>query len=175
MVSLSLSLSDLTPVSPHDQRTPPHRTLFTVYLCQLILVLPVAAHNLASFLATFDSMTGSVPLIVFLSLLLCSPSLAIPFTPAGQRDRPTFFSPAPHEQPAASPVSLSSSSPSALPSIRPPPSQRKFNSTAINSLIDSVSSRMVDADLATLFSNCLPCTLDTTVMSFSPRTCLVAA
>ena len=64
----------------------------------------------------------------------------------------------------------SASSPSAvsLPSIRPPPSERKFNSTAINSLIASVSSRMVDPDLATLFSNCLPSTLDTTVESFTP-------
>ena len=65
-------------------------------------------------------------------------------------------------------VALPSSPVASLPSIRPPPSERKFNSSAINALVASVSSRMLDADLATLFSNCLPCTLDTTVQSFTP-------
>ena len=55
-----------------------------------------------------------------------------------------------------------------MPSIRPPPSERRFSSSVIDSLITSVSARMVDADLAVLFSNCLPCTLDTTVASFTP-------
>ena len=57
-----------------------------------------------------------------------------------------------------------------LPSIRPPPSQRRFSSPAIDSLITSVSGRMADPDLAVLFSNCLPCTLDTTVLSYTPGT-----
>ena len=56
-----------------------------------------------------------------------------------------------------------------LPHIRPPPSQRKFNSTAVNSLIATYTSQMIDPDLATLFENCLPCTLDTTVGYFTPR------
>ena len=69
----------------------------------------------------------------------------------------------------ALPATVPASAPaSSLPSRRPPPSQRAFNSTAINALIDSVATRMVDRDLATLFSNCLPCTLDTTVASFTP-------
>ena len=60
--------------------------------------------------------------------------------------------------------------PAALPRIRPALSARRFNSTAVNAAIDDIASRMADADLATLFSNCLPCTLDTTVESFTPRT-----
>jgi uncharacterized protein len=54
-----------------------------------------------------------------------------------------------------------------LPHVRPPPAQRKFNSTVINNAISSISSKMKDADLATLFSNTLPNTLDTTVQHFS--------
>jgi len=55
-----------------------------------------------------------------------------------------------------------------LPHVRPPPSQRKFNSTAVDALITDFSSRMLDSDLATLFSNCYPNTLDTTVQYFAP-------
>lgn len=53
-----------------------------------------------------------------------------------------------------------------LPHARPPPSQRRFNSSVVNAAIASLSSRMRDPDLATLFSNCLPNTLDTTVSHF---------
>ena len=59
--------------------------------------------------------------------------------------------------------------PHALPHIRPPPSKRMFNSTSINHLIATYTARMIDTDLATLFENCLPCTLDTTVHYFQPR------
>lgn len=54
-----------------------------------------------------------------------------------------------------------------LPHVRPPPSQRKFNSTAIEMLIKNITNKMADEDLATLFSNCLPNTLDTTVEYFN--------
>eukprot|EP00743_Colponemidia_sp_Colp-15_P006517 GILK01007019.1.p1 GENE.GILK01007019.1~~GILK01007019.1.p1 ORF type:complete len:482 (-),score=59.72 GILK01007019.1:101-1546(-) len=46
---------------------------------------------------------------------------------------------------------------------RPDPSQRRFHSPAIESLISSVASRMLDPVLANIFANCLPNTLDTTI------------
>jgi hypothetical protein len=57
-----------------------------------------------------------------------------------------------------------------LPNVRPAPIDRKFNSTAVNNLISNYTNRMIDTDLATLFSNCFPNTLDTTVASFIPAT-----
>ena len=50
-----------------------------------------------------------------------------------------------------------------IPSVRPPPGLRAFNSSIINSVIDATTARMADPDLATLFRNCFPNTLDTTV------------
>jgi hypothetical protein len=46
---------------------------------------------------------------------------------------------------------------------RPPPSERKFVSSAIDATILEIKSRMKDPILATMFENCLPNTLDTTV------------
>ena len=46
---------------------------------------------------------------------------------------------------------------------RPAPSARRFRSKAVDTAIESISSRMRDPELAWLFSNCLPNTLDTTV------------
>ena len=46
---------------------------------------------------------------------------------------------------------------------RPAPSARRFRSKAVDAAIESISARMVDRELAWLFSNCLPNTLDTTV------------
>ncbi len=46
---------------------------------------------------------------------------------------------------------------------RPPPSQRKFVSPAVDDVISDIKSRMKDPALATMFENCLPNTLDTTV------------
>jgi len=51
----------------------------------------------------------------------------------------------------------------ALPHRRPPPDQRLFTSSFIDKLIDDYANRMVDPDLAALFSNCYPNTLDTTL------------
>src|SRR4051812_3428333 len=51
---------------------------------------------------------------------------------------------------------------------RIPPNQRKFNSTTVNAIIDSLTPRFKDQTLASLFNNCLPNTLDTTVQYFTP-------
>jgi meiotically up-regulated gene 157 (Mug157) protein len=50
---------------------------------------------------------------------------------------------------------------------RPPPNQRKFVSKAIDDLIAKTKSQMKDQDLATLFENCFPNTLDTTVNNYT--------
>jgi meiotically up-regulated gene 157 (Mug157) protein len=52
---------------------------------------------------------------------------------------------------------------SSFASKRPAPSARRFRSKAVDSAIESISSRMRDPELAWLFLNCLPNTLDTTV------------
>jgi meiotically up-regulated gene 157 (Mug157) protein len=41
---------------------------------------------------------------------------------------------------------------------------------AVEKVISNFTARMVDPDLATLFSNCFPNTLDTTVSSYTPST-----
>lgn len=46
---------------------------------------------------------------------------------------------------------------------RPAPSARRFRSKAVDGAIESISARIRDPELAWLFSNCLPNTLDTTV------------
>jgi hypothetical protein len=46
---------------------------------------------------------------------------------------------------------------------RPLIKNRKFNSTAINSIIAEYKPRFLDTNISTLFENCLPNTLDTTV------------
>jgi hypothetical protein len=50
-----------------------------------------------------------------------------------------------------------------LPDVRPIPSNRTFISSSIDNLIEELVPLMLDRDVATLFSNCLPNTLDTTV------------
>ena len=52
---------------------------------------------------------------------------------------------------------------SSFVSKRPAPSARRFRSKAVDAAIESISARMRDPELAWLFSNCLPNTLDTTV------------
>jgi hypothetical protein len=46
---------------------------------------------------------------------------------------------------------------------RPAPSARKFRSSAVDAAIDATAAKLRDPELAWLFSNCLPNTLDTTV------------
>jgi meiotically up-regulated gene 157 (Mug157) protein len=46
---------------------------------------------------------------------------------------------------------------------RPPLSQRKFTSKAVEQTIDSVTAKIADPELAWLFGNCFPNTLDTTI------------
>eukprot|EP01012_Entosiphon_sulcatum_P061835 TRINITY_DN8772_c0_g1_i1.p1 TRINITY_DN8772_c0_g1~~TRINITY_DN8772_c0_g1_i1.p1 ORF type:complete len:465 (-),score=77.31 TRINITY_DN8772_c0_g1_i1:1268-2641(-) len=50
---------------------------------------------------------------------------------------------------------------------RPPPAQRKFNSTAVNALIDSFMPRFKDPIMARIFENCYPNSLDTTIDTYS--------
>ena len=51
----------------------------------------------------------------------------------------------------------------ARPSHRPPPARRRFSSAAVEAKIARVQARIGDPELAWLFGNCYPNTLDTTV------------
>ena len=53
---------------------------------------------------------------------------------------------------------------------RPLPQDRKFVSPVIDKLIESLTPFFQDQDLAVLFSNCFPNTLDTTVYYFGNTT-----
>ncbi len=50
-----------------------------------------------------------------------------------------------------------------LPSARPVPADRHFTSPAVEACIQRIKAKIHDRDLATLFENCFPNTLDTTV------------
>ncbi|MCC5848268.1 MAG: glycoside hydrolase family 125 protein [Verrucomicrobia bacterium] len=50
-----------------------------------------------------------------------------------------------------------------FPCLRPPPERRCFRSAVVDALIDETVARIDDPELAWLFSNCFPNTLDTTV------------
>jgi meiotically up-regulated gene 157 (Mug157) protein len=50
---------------------------------------------------------------------------------------------------------------------RPPKSERTFQSTVVDNLIEALTPVMKDTELATIFANCFPNTLDTTVYYFS--------
>ncbi|KAK1219554.1 hypothetical protein PQX77_017743 [Marasmius sp. AFHP31] len=54
-----------------------------------------------------------------------------------------------------------------LPFMRPAPQCRTFNSTAVEKVIEDMKTRLKDPDLARLFENTFPSTLDTTVRYFS--------
>ena len=62
---------------------------------------------------------------------------------------------------------LASAAFGAIPNARPAPADRKFNSSAVEALIASFQPRFIDADIGTMFSNCLPNTLDTAIVSTS--------
>jgi meiotically up-regulated gene 157 (Mug157) protein len=50
-----------------------------------------------------------------------------------------------------------------FPSKRPPKAQRRFTSLAVEAEIKRVKAKIADPEIAWLFENCYPCTLDTTV------------
>ncbi|KIM45997.1 glycoside hydrolase family 125 protein [Hebeloma cylindrosporum] len=60
-----------------------------------------------------------------------------------------------------------STGPLALPYMRPTPACRTFNSTAVEKVITDMKSLLKDPDLARLFENTFPNTLDTTVKYFN--------
>jgi meiotically up-regulated gene 157 (Mug157) protein len=62
-----------------------------------------------------------------------------------------------------------------LPDQRPAYDKRTYHSPAIDSLIDQLKPLFLSEDLATLFSNCLPNTLDTTVSYVTPNPADVSA
>lgn len=64
-------------------------------------------------------------------------------------------------------VATSSPRTDTLPAVRPPVEDRTFQSTAIDNLINTVAPLFADPNLGTLFSNCLPNTLDTTVYYYT--------
>nr|GAT45504.1 predicted protein [Mycena chlorophos] len=66
------------------------------------------------------------------------------------------------------PQGNSSTGPLALPYMRPDVGCRTFNSSAVETLIDHLVGRMKDPDLARLFQNTYPNTLDTTIKWFNP-------
>lgn len=55
-----------------------------------------------------------------------------------------------------------------LPNARPPPSARRFVSTVVDNYIATTVPKFKDPNLATLWSNALPNTLDTTVFAYRP-------
>ncbi|KNZ74441.1 Meiotically up-regulated gene 157 protein [Termitomyces sp. J132] len=71
----------------------------------------------------------------------------------------TTYSQSPHGTPSAGPL--------ALPFMRPDPACRTFNSSAVEKVIDDLKSLLKDPDLARLFENTFPNTLDTTVKYFN--------
>ncbi|KAH7345050.1 Six-hairpin glycosidase-like protein [Rhizoctonia solani] len=54
-----------------------------------------------------------------------------------------------------------------LPFMRPPPECRTFNSSSVEAVVDQMKKRLKDPDVARLFENTFPNTLDTTVRYFS--------
>lgn len=60
-----------------------------------------------------------------------------------------------------------SDGPLALPFMRPEPACRTFNSTAVEKVVEDMKSLLKDPDMARLFENTFPNTLDTTVRYFN--------
>ncbi|GLB33616.1 putative DUF1237 containing protein [Lyophyllum shimeji] len=71
----------------------------------------------------------------------------------------TTYSQKPHGTPSTGPL--------ALPYMRPDPACRTFNSTAVEKVITDMKSLIRDPDIARLFENTFPNTLDTTVKYFN--------
>ncbi|KAF8897341.1 Six-hairpin glycosidase-like protein [Infundibulicybe gibba] len=72
-----------------------------------------------------------------------------------------------YTQYSQSPHGPFSTGPLALPFMRPDPACRTFNSTAVEKVIQDMKSLLKDPDLARLFENTFPNTLDTTVKYFN--------
>ncbi|KAL1923886.1 uncharacterized protein VTP21DRAFT_6921 [Calcarisporiella thermophila] len=68
-----------------------------------------------------------------------------------------------HPDSPDSEVHTNSTGPLKLPNARPPRGKRKFSSDAIEKVIANMTKRMADKDLAMMFQNCFPNTLDTTI------------
>lgn len=68
---------------------------------------------------------------------------------------------------AQTPHGVISSGPLSLPYMRPAPECRTFNSSAVERVIDDMKSRLKDPDIARLFENTFPNTLDTTIRYFN--------
>ncbi|TFK56104.1 hypothetical protein OE88DRAFT_1652709 [Heliocybe sulcata] len=66
-----------------------------------------------------------------------------------------------------SPQGSLSTGPLALPYMRPAPACRTFNSTAVEDVIANMTARLKDPDIARLFENTFPNTLDTTVRYYN--------
>ncbi|KAI0131867.1 Six-hairpin glycosidase-like protein [Xylariales sp. AK1849] len=62
-----------------------------------------------------------------------------------------------------------SDGPLKLPDMRPSPDCRTFNSSAVEKVISDMQARLKDPDLAMMFANTFPSTLDTTVKYFDPE------
>ncbi|KAF5363531.1 hypothetical protein D9756_000561 [Leucocoprinus leucothites] len=71
----------------------------------------------------------------------------------------TQYSQTPHGGPSSGPLGL--------PFMRPDPACRTFNSTAVEAIITDMKSLLKDPDIARLFENTFPNTLDTTVRYYS--------
>ncbi|KAJ7685841.1 Six-hairpin glycosidase-like protein [Mycena rosella] len=65
------------------------------------------------------------------------------------------------------PEGTPSHGPLGLPYMRPAPACRTFNSSAVEKVVANLTSRMMDHDLARLFENTYPNTLDTTIKWFN--------
>ncbi|KIK95139.1 glycoside hydrolase family 125 protein [Paxillus rubicundulus Ve08.2h10] len=68
---------------------------------------------------------------------------------------------------AQTPKGNPSSGPLGLPYMRPEPACRTFNSTSVEKVISDMKARLKDPDIARLFENTFPNTLDTTVKYFN--------
>ncbi|KAH7903691.1 Six-hairpin glycosidase-like protein [Hygrophoropsis aurantiaca] len=69
---------------------------------------------------------------------------------------------------SSSPQGNPSTGPLGLPYMRPDPGCRTFNSTIVEKVITDMKSRLKDPDVARLFENTFPNTLDTTVKYYDP-------
>ncbi|THH09063.1 hypothetical protein EW145_g2291 [Phellinidium pouzarii] len=65
------------------------------------------------------------------------------------------------------PQGNNSAGPLALPFMRPSPACRTFNNSAVEQVIEDMKARLKDPDIARLFENTFPNTLDTTVKYFN--------